>query len=39
MTDDSSQTHQKGDGWVDAIAAVVLITIAVSTFAYWAANQ
>jgi hypothetical protein len=40
MSDDSSQNdEQKGDRWVDAVAAVVLIAIAVTTFAYWAYNQ
>lgn len=39
MTDDSPQSQQKGDRWVDAMAAVALVAIAVTAFAYWAANQ
>lgn len=39
MSDDSSQNNQKSDGWVDGIAAVVLIAIVVATFAYWVSNQ
>lgn len=39
MSHDSSQNDYQGDRWVDAIAAVVLIAIAVTTFAYWASNQ
>lgn len=39
MSDDNSRNNQKGDQWVDGIAAVVLIAIVVATFAYWAASQ
>lgn len=38
MTDDTPH-DQNGDRWVDAIAAVVLIAIVVTTFAYWVSNQ
>lgn len=39
MSDESTSTERKGDRWVDAIAAVVLLTIFISTAAYWVASQ
>lgn len=39
MSDHSSQTERKGDRWVDAIAAVVLVAIFVTAFIYWVSSQ
>lgn len=39
MSDQELQGERKGDRWVDAIAVVVLLTIFISTAAYWIHSQ
>lgn len=39
MSNENSQHDDRGDQWVDGIAAAVLIAIVVATFVYWAASQ
>ena len=36
---DTTSTSRKGDRWVDAIAAVVLVAIFVTTFVFWVSSQ
>jgi len=39
MSENGSQINRKGDRWVDAIAAIVLITIFIVTALYWISSQ
>lgn len=36
---DSTEVSRKSDRWVDALAAVVLVTIFVTTIVFWVSSQ
>ena len=36
---ESTESNRKSDRWVDAVAAVVLVAIFVTTFVYWVSSQ
>lgn len=36
---ESTDSSRKSDRWVDAVAAVVLVAIFVTTFVYWVSSQ
>lgn len=36
---DGSEVNRREDRWVDAVAALVLVAIFVTTFVYWISSQ
>lgn len=39
MSENESQLERKGDRWVDVVAAVALLAIALGTAMYWISSQ
>ncbi len=39
MSENTTPVSRKSDRWVDALAAVVLVSIFVTTFVYWISSQ